>query len=64
MPNMSYCRFQNTLQDLHDCAEAAGEFDTADALFASLSDNEAKAARNLLQLCRNFADEYEIESVA
>jgi hypothetical protein len=25
MPNMSYCRFQNTLNDLRDCADAVAD---------------------------------------
>ncbi len=58
MGNMSYCRFSNTIGDLRDCVEAAEDFDTAEALFASLSEEEAKAAKRLLKLCRQFADDY------
>ena len=28
MPNMSYCRFQNTYRDLHDCTNALEELIT------------------------------------
>lgn len=62
MSNMSYCRFHNTLTDLRDCVQAAEDFDTAKALFESLSDEEANAARRLLKLCRQFADDYDLEA--
>jgi hypothetical protein len=45
MGNMSYCRFQNTLADLRDCAE---HFDEA-------AGPEEKIARNrLVQVCRDI----------
>lgn len=56
MSNMSHCRFQNTLDDLRDCREALS--DSLDPL-ADLSEEEAKAARNLIKLCRRIADENE-----
>lgn len=56
MENMSYCRFQNTLKDLHDCERAMldGEED-------KLSPEEAKARRNLIRACSRIASEYEHE---
>lgn len=55
MGNMSYCRFQNTLNDLSDCQ---------DAIYDSLSKEEAKARRRLIQLCREIAeiDDQDIEN--
>lgn len=51
MSNMSYCRFQNTLGDLRDCY---------DNLFDSdLSEEEARARRELINLCRDIAQEAE-----
>lgn len=44
MTNMSYCRFQNTLRDLDDCADALEEG-------ANLSTEEARAAKRLIQKC-------------
>lgn len=38
MPNMSYCRFTNTRNDLSDCLDALRDSD-------ELSEEEAKAAR-------------------
>lgn len=49
MSNMSYCRFQNTLQDLRDCYEHLQDSD--------LSDDEDRARRRLINLCIDIADE-------
>mgnify|MGYP001600836884 CR=1 FL=1 len=44
MANMSYCRFRNTLPDLHDCYDNWDEASTE-------SDEEAHARQQLLKLC-------------
>ena len=41
MANMSYCRFQNTLNDLRDCFKAIQNHE-------ALSDDEANAFRSLM----------------
>jgi hypothetical protein len=51
MSNMSYCRFQNTLKDLHACYDALCE-DT------KLSKEEWEAARKLLTLCAKMQEEF------
>jgi hypothetical protein len=51
MPNMSYVRFQNTLRDLQDCWHHLWDDD--------LSDEEAKARDELIDLCVQFAAEKE-----
>ena len=51
MSNMSHCRFENTLGDLEDCAEAFEEED--------LSDSEEVSRLRLLELCKELADDYE-----
>lgn len=50
--NMSYCRFENTLRDLQDCAEH---------LHADLSGSasETRARRRLIELCQEIIDEIE-----
>jgi hypothetical protein len=48
--NMSYCRFENTLQDLRDCYDHTEDTD--------LSEGEKEARDKLLKLCRTLADEY------
>lgn len=47
MANMSYCRWQNTLTDLRDCAENVWE--------TVGSEEESKAKRKILELCRELA---------
>ena len=42
MSNMSYCRFQNTLQDLRDCYENIEE---------EVSQDEHQARLKMLSLC-------------
>jgi hypothetical protein len=57
MPNMSHCRFHNTLGDLRDCYAALTDDSTADP-FAGLSEPEAKAARALIKLCQRIVDDF------
>lgn len=52
MSNMSYCRFQNTLKDLRDCADALEEI--GDNL-AELSKEEARAATELIAICQEIS---------
>ena len=51
MSNMSYCRFQNTLEDLRDCSDYLDEFD--------LSEEEAKARKRLIKVCQSIVDDAE-----
>lgn len=53
MSNMSYCKFQNTLPDLRDCADAL--FDS-DGDLSDLSEEEQHAARALIRLCCEIAE--------
>lgn len=55
MANMSYCRFQNTLGDLRDCVDALDQINGLD----ELSTEEAEAARRLIKLCREVAENWE-----
>jgi hypothetical protein len=48
MSNMSYCRFQNTLQDLLDCQDHIDDDD--------LSPDEQKARNRLLEICIQIAE--------
>lgn len=52
MPNMSYCKFHNTLIDLTDCRNTIEEMVTGeeDEVF-TLSDEEARAAESLADQC-------------
>lgn len=53
MSNMSYCRFQNTVQDLRDCYD---NWDGDDG--GKLSEEEEKARARLLKLCKRIWDDY------
>lgn len=50
MPNMTYCRFQNTLADLRDCYDAMDE--------EELSEEEQKARQRLISLCSDITSDY------
>ena len=50
MANMSYCRFHNTLLDLHECYENMDDTD--------LSEYEADARIRLIKLCMEIAEGY------
>lgn len=54
--NMSYCRFQNTLEDLRDCADNLDDRD--------LSPDEWEARRRLIDTCVFIAKHYGDERVA
>ena len=59
MANMSYCRFQNTSNDLFDCLCALRDGDGDDE---KLTDKyEIAAKKRLLELCRQIADEFGAE---
>lgn len=53
--NMAYCRFENTLGALRECAEALNENDP----FPGLSLPERRAAEKLIKLCRKIASDFE-----
>jgi hypothetical protein len=53
MSNMSYCRFQNTLNDLRDCAHALDDFFNGEEV---LSLEELDAARRMLDLIKEMAE--------
>ena len=52
MPNMSYCRFQNTVGDLEDC------YDHIDLNENDLSQDEEDARKRLIKICVDIALEY------
>ena len=53
MSNMSYCRFQNTYNDLLDCYDSLVDDDTDD-----MSVYEEQAKQNLVRLCKDIAREF------
>ena len=50
MGNMSYVRFENTMNDLMDCHEHMDD---------KLSDSEQEYRDCLIELCKTITDEYE-----
>ena len=54
MGNMSYCRFENTANDLADCVSAIQRGDTQE-----LNTYEVQGLRRLLDLCNDIIDEEE-----
>lgn len=55
MANMSYCRFRNTISDLRDCRDALYEMGDYEK---ELNTEEAKAAKGLLKICKELADDF------
>lgn len=55
--NMSYCRFQNTLEAMREVEEDLANMQSLDGL----SSEERNAARRLLKLCGKLASEWEGE---
>ena len=50
MANMSYCRFQNTVDDVQDCYDHMDDED--------LSPEETRARERLIRLCGHITDDY------
>lgn len=53
MANMSYCRFENTFNDLKDCYNAL-----ANEGIESLSETERKYAEKLISMCEDISYEF------
>lgn len=64
MGNMSYCRFNNTVLDLQDCQEVLSEnfnglVNEEDDCENSISYTERQKAVQLIEMCREIAEEWE-----
>ena len=68
MANMSYCRFENTLSDMVDCAEALetmeiknGEYgsEDRDGDWESVSEYEVRAIKQMLNVAREIVNALE-----
>ena len=57
MPNMSYCRFENTLRDLVDCQEALDD-NGIRGVEDDASEHERASVRELIRRCKMIADDY------
>ena len=61
MPNMEYCMFSNTLNDLQQCVDRLDELGYD---LEQLSDSERKSAWKLLSLCKDVVWEAENNDVS
>lgn len=52
MGNMSYCRFENTLNDLRDCYNHMGNPD-------ELSGSEKWVMLDMINLCKRISEQYD-----
>ena len=59
MPNMSYCRFENTVNDMNDCLNAIEDREVND-----LSDYELRALKEFLELGKAIVEnEHDIQQI-
>lgn len=59
MPNMSYCRWENTFSDLQDCLNSLDELQRHEEMIEN--ESEWKAKKKLLQQILNIVDDAEDE---
>ena len=55
MPNMSYCRFENTYRDLLDCYENMNN---------DKSERERRYMERLVEVCKDTVEEYELNKMS
>jgi hypothetical protein len=55
MANMSYCRFENTYNDLMACSYYMTD---------DLSESEAKYRKQLIELCKEIIEEHELNKMS
>ena len=60
MGNMSYCRFENTLEDLQDCHEALENIYDE---IKDMSRYEKQLIIPFIELCKEIAYNYDIEDI-
>ena len=58
MSNMSYCRFENTFNDLYDAASALDEKTPEEIIKNATSEFEADSVIEVIELCKKIADKY------
>ena len=58
MPNMGYCRFQNTFPDLRDCYDHWEDLsEHADGLSEN-EEAEIRYRKRILKLCKQIVEDY------
>jgi len=61
MGNMSYCRFENTYQDLEECYEALQNEGGVKAIEEDANPYEKPYIKRLIELCKDIVEEFEDE---
>lgn len=66
MSNMSYCRFENTAQDLQDCIDSLDNFNgDKEEGYENLSRSEKSSADEMREMCETYIRIYdEVEEAA
>jgi hypothetical protein len=60
MANMSYCRYENTSNDLSDCVDDLQDWlDDPDRSDKRQSETEVESASRMVWLCKRYLDLYE-----
>ena len=57
MPNMSYCKFENTLADLQECRGEMTHCDSIEDM--DLSPTELSALQQMVECCSEIVEMYE-----
>ena len=57
MANMSYCRWENTANDLRDCMDALSEVGNIAEWYAGLSEYEQRGFRQVMEQAKFIVDE-------
>lgn len=57
MANMSYCRWENTANDLRDCMNSLTDVYDINEWFAELSEYEQQGFRRVMSLVKDFHNE-------
>ena len=58
MGNMSYCRFENTYEDLEDCYNALQEEGGVKGIEEEANQYEKPYIRKLIELCKDIVEEF------
>ncbi len=61
MGNMSYCRFENTYQDLEECYEALQNEGGVKEIEEEANQYEKPYIKKLIELCKDIVEEFEDE---
>ena len=61
MGNMSYCRFENTANDVRDCMEALEDLDVKQV--AEMSEHEKQALIEFIELSNEISNQFKLDTI-